>query len=404
MKKHSVISTALAITLAASSMFTLTSFAKTKGDIDGDGSVSAADARLALRASVGLESFTDEQTLSADIDANGTVTAADARLILRASVGLETLPELPEEPADIIFMGHKVDSDCIGIEKGITCIDPECECGGSVVMPSFNELVNALKTPGSTNYFYGFTKTVTDTPTPECKANGVAHLALAETMEKLLADSVEPGTTVDYTDLTNHRHINNSTFYVAGTPYISDLKENEVKSVTMEKMTGVDFIKTLPDSYESLSKETYSLTKLKASEIGEVYKVTVTLNPETVTNSNLPEGSTPIEKIINKDYNKGLTNQMNSLDSAFSDMPEMADMFKMEMSITTTAVISYYFTADTFEPVAAHYSVDMDTVSYMHTYFNGLFIKTDKATTTLTIKNDSLQDNYFFFNDFFTVE
>lgn len=404
MKKHSILSAALALTLAGSSLFTLGVAAKTKGDVDGNGSITAADARLALRASVGLESFTDEQTLSADIDANGTVTAADARLILRASVGLETLPELPEEPADIIFMGHKVDSDCIGIEKGITCIDPECECGGSVVMPSFNELVNALKTPGSTNYFYGFTKTTTDTPKPECKANGVAHIALAETMEKLLADSVEPGTIIDYSDFTKHRHVNNSTFFVMGTPYVSDLKENDVKSITMEKMTGVDFVKNLPNSYESLSKQTYDLTKIKASEIGELYKVTVTLNPESVSNKNLPEGSTPIERIINKDYNKGLTSQMNSLDSAFTEMPEMADMFKMDMEITTSGVISYYFTADTFAPVAAIYTVDMDTVSYMNTYFNALFIKTDKATTTLTIKNDSLQENYFFFNDFFTVE
>ncbi len=61
------------------------------GDVDGDGKISAADARLALRASVGLENLSDAEKLAADVDSNGQITAADARLILRASVGLEKL-------------------------------------------------------------------------------------------------------------------------------------------------------------------------------------------------------------------------------------------------------------------------------------------------------------------------
>ncbi len=61
------------------------------GDIDGDDGVSAADARLVLRASVGLETLSAEQIAAADADRDGTISAADARLVLRASVGLETL-------------------------------------------------------------------------------------------------------------------------------------------------------------------------------------------------------------------------------------------------------------------------------------------------------------------------
>ena len=61
------------------------------GDVDGNGKITAADARLALRASVGLESFNPTKKATADIDGSNTVTAADARLILRASVGLEDL-------------------------------------------------------------------------------------------------------------------------------------------------------------------------------------------------------------------------------------------------------------------------------------------------------------------------
>jgi len=59
------------------------------GDIDGDNTISSSDARLVLRASVGLETFTEEIKALADVDKDGTVSSFDARLILRASVGLE---------------------------------------------------------------------------------------------------------------------------------------------------------------------------------------------------------------------------------------------------------------------------------------------------------------------------
>jgi len=61
------------------------------GDVDMNGEIKAADARLALRASVGLETLSEIQKKAADVDKNGEIKAADARLILRASVGLETL-------------------------------------------------------------------------------------------------------------------------------------------------------------------------------------------------------------------------------------------------------------------------------------------------------------------------
>ena len=59
------------------------------GDVDGDGNVTASDSRIILRASVGLETLTEEQKKAADIDEDGKITASDARLALRDSVGLE---------------------------------------------------------------------------------------------------------------------------------------------------------------------------------------------------------------------------------------------------------------------------------------------------------------------------
>ena len=63
------------------------------GDVDLDGKVTAADARLALRRAVLLETFSEDslEFRAADVDFDGVVTSSDARMILRAAVGLETL-------------------------------------------------------------------------------------------------------------------------------------------------------------------------------------------------------------------------------------------------------------------------------------------------------------------------
>lgn len=69
--------------------------AYTVGDVDGDGKVTAADARLTLRASVGNENLTDEQKTAADTDGDGKITAGDSREILRMSTGLSDIKKVP---------------------------------------------------------------------------------------------------------------------------------------------------------------------------------------------------------------------------------------------------------------------------------------------------------------------
>ena len=60
-----------------------------KGDVDGDASVSTADARLALRYATQLENLLPEQINAADINSDNNVTPAEARTILRVSANLE---------------------------------------------------------------------------------------------------------------------------------------------------------------------------------------------------------------------------------------------------------------------------------------------------------------------------
>ena len=61
------------------------------GDLDNNGTITSADARLALRASVGLEENTGIIKMRGDTDGDGIITSADARNILRAAVGLDDM-------------------------------------------------------------------------------------------------------------------------------------------------------------------------------------------------------------------------------------------------------------------------------------------------------------------------
>ena len=68
---------------------------KLRNDVDGDNKITSADARLALRASVGLEHYAagSPEALACDVDKDNRITSADARLILRMSVGLEPIKQ-----------------------------------------------------------------------------------------------------------------------------------------------------------------------------------------------------------------------------------------------------------------------------------------------------------------------
>lgn len=77
--------------LPCSCLFASAVSAYSPGDVDGNGEIEAADARLALRFSLNLEQLDEKQVAAADVDGIAGIESSDARLILRAAVGLETL-------------------------------------------------------------------------------------------------------------------------------------------------------------------------------------------------------------------------------------------------------------------------------------------------------------------------
>ncbi|MDO4565669.1 MAG: dockerin type I repeat-containing protein [Clostridia bacterium] len=62
---------------------------KMRGDVNGDGKVSASDAASILRAAVRLELYNEKQIEAGDLNGDGVVGAVEASRILRYLVRLE---------------------------------------------------------------------------------------------------------------------------------------------------------------------------------------------------------------------------------------------------------------------------------------------------------------------------
>ncbi len=102
-------------------LLSISSFAAILGDVDKNGELKAADARLALRAAVKLETLSEEQIKLADVDCSGDVKSDDARSILRAAVGLEKLVRTHK------FTEWKVVKQVSCTENGLQI--RTCKCG-----------------------------------------------------------------------------------------------------------------------------------------------------------------------------------------------------------------------------------------------------------------------------------
>ena len=102
MKYKRVLSLLLALLLVVTAA-PLAMAVSPNGDVDNDGLITPADARLVLRAAVKLDELTAYQIAVADLDMDGEITSSDARLVLRLAVGLpidgvgivDTLPDNP---------------------------------------------------------------------------------------------------------------------------------------------------------------------------------------------------------------------------------------------------------------------------------------------------------------------
>ena len=387
MNKKSVISIILSLVLCLQLAFAAA--AAMTGDVDNDGTLSASDARLALRASVNLENLSDEEFNAADVDSDGKITAADARSILRASVNLEKLPEPQVHPEYHEFR-------TISVTGKTKCSFPGCEAE----LPSFNDIVNPLKTStDGVNYF-------------TCIMEEVTHNDKAQ-LGGSLGGAMDDGTNVEntevsYSPLVVDRLITNTNFPANRQKYVSGLTDKDIKSIKIEKVKAIDFVEKLPASFKD-KKTTYDISAIKSYSFPEVYKITLVVPAETIDITKTSPKTSVYDKIYSADYNSMLEEMRQEITSSFAaleqEMAELKDLIRIKTagSITSNLVVEYYVTADNYTPVAAKYAHTFDC-SFDIKVTNAADIFWVTPMLTMLQNMDMTSNTYYFFNNNFGLK
>ena len=512
-----------------------------RGDVDGDGRISSADARLALRGSVGLETLTADFITRADVDKNGKVESSDARTILRAAVNLDTIAQddhehkvdewTPVQLKDgsyatyhtgvcticgaavfgdhddgleviqhntctdpglavqkcsfcglegdtvVIPAGHEweevegtkteatctqdgvVDMKCAMcgetktevLPKGhlpgldATCTQPQtcqrcgavitpalghlykdtasvtittgirCDRCGKTAVPCFNDLVNALK--DGTHTYTGFKVSTSSASEPQLSGimETLINLMIStkqitkEEVAAMLSSSI--GEETYYSVLSEGREITKYSFNVVGSDKVSELTDADVQSITTERVKGIDFLASLPDTYTNEFGMEENLTPIKNTVIGDVLKVTVVLTPERFSELQANGQESAIGK-IDSDVSSAVTGFMGegqnidwSEELGGTDEDDLGAVLSNAMRLTMDSLaddtVTYYFDAKTNAPICAHYDGNMLVNFAMDLYLNDDLSASDKSTGSIKIDSTTDMDSYWFFDGYF---
>ncbi len=312
-------------------------------------------------------------------------------------------------------LGHRYKAGAfITITKGM-----RCERCGEIGMPGFNDLVNGLK--DGTHTFSAVTLNSSSSEPPKRSGITDALIGIIEALAKKQGEELDLASMLNdlnFADSENmyvrNQRLTRSSFNLYSKDVVSELTESDIVSITTEEMTGIDFIKSLPDTFSqdssSSKSRTYDLTKLKQTPIGAVRKVTVTLAPERHSELADPK-NTPISRIDNMlsaiaDVDAdSLMGELNMSSDEIADIPIFGPIIEastITIDSVATITLHYYFDAVTNAPIAAYYDDAVSIQFVVDTYLNEItFEKTDKKTGSLEFNIANDIDSYFFFDDYF---
>ena len=312
-------------------------------------------------------------------------------------------------------LGHKYKTGAfVTITKGM-----RCERCGEIGVPGFNDLVNVLK--DGTHTFSVVTLNSSSSEPPKRSGITDALIGIIEALAKKQGEELDLTSMLNdlnFADSENmyvkNQRLTRNSFNLYSKDTVSELTEGDIVSITTEEMTGIDFLKTLPDTFSQDSSaqnsRTYDLTKLKQTPIGAVRKVTVTLAPERHSELADPQ-NTPISRIDNMlsamaDVDAdSLMGELNMSSEEIAEIPIFGPIIEastISLDSVATITLHYYFDAVTNAPIAAYYDDAVSIQFVVDTYLNEItFEKTDKKTGSLEFNIANDIDSYFFFDDYF---
>ncbi len=128
-------------------------YAHTTGDLNADGIINTTDARLALQASVGKLTLSEEQAAAADVNQDQSADTTDARLILQYAVGMPTISTtLPNTTPQFQFISTPLTHASARVNEWIIPESSPCHplLSGKMSIPeiadpaALTEVVNAI--------------------------------------------------------------------------------------------------------------------------------------------------------------------------------------------------------------------------------------------------------------------
>ena len=198
---------------------------------------------------------------------------------------------------------------------------------------------------------------------------------------------------------------------IAGKDYVSLLEKSDIDSISVERVSGLDFSKVLADfddTYAASATKTYDYSRYKtmAKVTGSVIKVTIDVKTEKYYGgiANLSEAEqTAFQKIFGID----VRDELFSTDACSKDCPancsehhyvkgndgklymqtsEEGMTMKMILNdLTTDGKVTYYFLEETYEPIIAVYEETESMNQHMDMNISiGLTIKGSMDTLSKT--------------------
>lgn len=139
-----IISVMLAVILVIMAV-PFTTFAANKGDVDGNGEITAVDARLILQVVAGLKKEAElKNPGGADVDGKNGISAIDARLVLQIVAGLATAPSEPSTEYTAAQLASLFNAETAKAAKGTYKWERECEFTKDIDVGNASETLNRI--------------------------------------------------------------------------------------------------------------------------------------------------------------------------------------------------------------------------------------------------------------------
>ena len=294
--------------------------ARLKGDADGDGRITVADARAMLRICAGLEPAPPSgtpvyQAMKLSDPAVPEITMEDVRLVKRLALQMD--------PQSTYYTKEELVS-------------------------LFNTLADQVKSTGHVN---ASRVTSFTARTQKIAAPSGSSGAIADMFASVILDSGKANETV-YSELSALQPINYFFGYpVRGELFVSALRPEDVTNAVLETGKTVDFLSGYPSELGGGSLSPYQNAQVK-----DAIRLTVTVRSESCTAlKEAGVSQTALQRLYDKNIFDDFAAYNVSSEEKQRDVTIKADLTCRE--ITTGAVAEYWFEPGTLAPIAARYTV-----------------------------------------------